>query len=72
MSCPTGKLTHRNQRAAKAHMKGLGERPGEPLTAYRCRFCHAWHVGRSKIAAGNPKRDAWKAKMLKGGLSWNS
>lgn len=63
--CPTGKLAHRTLRAANLHIRGMAIRWGEPVMPYRCRHCGAFHVGRSKVALTNPKRDAWQARMDK-------
>lgn len=41
--CPTGKASH-SYRAAQAEASKASRRYEQPMTAYRCDQCGAWHV----------------------------
>ena len=42
--CPTGKASH-SYRAALAKASKARRHYEQPMTAYRCHECGAWHVG---------------------------
>lgn len=44
MQCPTGKAGH-SYSVAKDKAKKASRRTEQPMTAYRCHECGAWHVG---------------------------
>jgi hypothetical protein len=43
-SC-AGKRAHDTETSASEHLDRLVRQGGVRLNAYRCKFCHQWHVG---------------------------
>jgi hypothetical protein len=43
-----GKARYPSRRNAVGKAANIERRFGEPMSAYRCRVCNAWHIGHDK------------------------